>query len=73
MKTNTMYCTVCENPCFHNFYPHVGFNTIDENGVIVCENCSVDYEMRKGQIRFRQDLVDKGIKGYEPWIDNNEE
>lgn len=52
-----MKCTCCGNECFweeENKYPEVVF--WDERNII-CEECSIDYEMDGNGLRVRSDLA----------------
>ena len=48
-----MKCTCCGKECYENKYPEVVFK--DERNII-CEECSIDYEMDGNKVRVREDL-----------------
>ena len=48
-----MRCTCCGKECYENKYPEIVFK--DELNVI-CEECSIDYDMNKGKVIIRKDL-----------------
>lgn len=47
-------CTCCGKTCFPNSYPEIVF--FDEHNVI-CEECSIDYDMKDGRVIIREDLA----------------
>jgi len=51
-----MRCTCCGKVCYPNSYPEVVF--VDEMNVI-CEECSIDYDMKNGKVIVRRDLGDE--------------
>lgn len=63
-------CIICGQQCFHNYSPEIVFS--NANGIIICEDCSIDYEERDGEIRYRKDLIEEGCMPIEPWIDEEE-
>lgn len=51
-----MKCTCCGKECFlekENKYPEAVF--MDEQNII-CEECSIDYEMDGSEVKVRKDL-----------------
>lgn len=50
-----MKCTSCGNECFDNKYPEVVFA---DGKNIICEECSIDYEMNGNKVEVRKDLKD---------------
>lgn len=53
-----MKCTCCGQTCHEtDLYPTIVF--FDEKNVI-CEDCSIDYEMENGKVAVRRDLRDCG-------------
>lgn len=70
MKAQKLNCVVCGQPCFHKTHPEIVFS--NPNGIVICADCSIDYEERDGEIRYRKDLVDSGCEPFEPWIIEDE-
>lgn len=48
------YCAVCGGICYDNQSPEIVF-TLEDGGVI-CENCSIDYEMVDNKVVERRNL-----------------
>ena len=63
-----MKCTACGKECFDEQYPEVVF--IDEHNII-CEECSIDYEVIDGKVHVRHDLLEElGVTEQEYIADN---
>lgn len=52
---DVMNCTCCGKVCFTDKYPEAVF--IDERNII-CEECSIDYDMDGNKVIVRKDLED---------------
>ena len=46
-------CTCCGKECYTNEYPEVVFM---DGKNIICEECSIDYEMDRNEVKVRKDL-----------------
>ncbi len=48
-----MKCSCCREECFEDKYPEIVF--VDNEGIVICENCSINFEEEDNGIVVRND------------------
>jgi hypothetical protein len=52
-KGVSMKCSCCGEECFEDRYPEIVF--VDNEGIVICENCSINFEEEDNGIVVRND------------------